>query len=299
MNADGSEPVAPTKTMPGSRIRFGIRMASGFGSQADGGYAQYWCDRNLAVPPRRWFRFQSDRVVVASACWRNSGEDYLYFSSRYGRFSYDENPVSGLWRVVRLNRTDGQLRTIVHGPGSAVRPWLSPDQKELYFVSRDRSKTLLEVANLETGQRRTIADWLDADQMEGFALHGLYPAFDWVDDSGQELVIWAGGKIWRLNVETGQRTEIPFRVKGNWTFHEVVRPQNQISDTVQANIIRWPSLHADGRLAFSALGMLWIRQPDGRIERVSESTGLRPPGVQTERRWRGPVFGMGSLASCC
>ena len=204
------------------------------------------------------------------------GEDYLYFSSRYGRFSYDENPVSGLWRVVRLNRTDGQLRTIVHGPGSAVRPWLSPDQKELYFVSRDRSKTLLEVANLETGQRRTIADWLDADQMEGFALHGLYPAFDWVDDSGQELVIWAGGKIWRLNVETGQRTEIPFRVKGNWTFHEVVRPQNQISDTVQAKIIRWPSLHADGRLAFSALGMLWIRQPDGRIERVSESTGFAP-----------------------
>ncbi|MEC7949238.1 MAG: amidohydrolase family protein [Myxococcota bacterium] len=198
---------------------------------------------------------------------------YVYFSTRNGRFDYDHDPVAGLWRVVRLDRQTGQMRTIVGGGGSAVRPELSPDGRTLAFVSRDRTKTLLEVMELDSGRRRVIADWLDHDHMEGFALHGVYPDMAWLPSD--EIVLWAEGKLWRLGLD-GARTEIPFTASGTWTFHDVPRPTLAPANEVTARVVRWPVAAPDGRIAFSAMGVLWERSAAGTVTRVSEGNGYAP-----------------------
>ena len=134
---------------------------------------------------------------------------------------------------------------------------LVPDGSGLVFVSRDRNKTLLEHLDFETRTRRVIADWLDHDQMEGFALHGVYPAMDWTDDG--DLVLWAGGKLWRLKLD-GTRIEIPFRVNETWRIHDVQRTPHAPSDTIQAKVNRWASANRFGDLAYSAMGRLVVQR---------------------------------------
>jgi imidazolonepropionase-like amidohydrolase len=186
----------------------------------------------------------------------------VWFSSRSDRFSYDDDPLRGLWRVMRLDRETGDLRTEVGGNGSAVRPSLSPDGKGMVFVSRDRSKTLLEYLDFETRERRVLADWLDHDQLEGFALHGVYPAMDWTADG--ELVLWAGGKLWRLSLD-GVRREIPFTASGTWTFHDVPRWPSEPPETVVARLNRWANINQRGDIAFSAMGRLIIQDSAGKV----------------------------------
>ncbi len=198
---------------------------------------------------------------------------YVYFSSRNSRFEYDHDPVGGLWRIVRLDRKTGQQRTIVGGAGSASRPELSPDGRTLAFVSRDRTKTLLEVMDLDTGRRRVVADWLDHDHMEGFALHGVYPDMAWLPSG--EIVLWAKGKLFRVSLD-GTRIQIPFKAKGTWTFHDVPRAALAPPEAVTAKVVRWPVESVDGRLAFSAMGALWVQDGDGPATRVSEGRGYSP-----------------------
>jgi imidazolonepropionase-like amidohydrolase/Tol biopolymer transport system component len=200
-------------------------------------------------------------------------EQHLWFSSRWGRFSYDENPIDGLWRIVRQDRDSGEQRTVLRGAGSAARPLPTPDGSGLVFISRDREKTLLEHFDLQTKKRRVLADWLDNDQMEGFALHGVYPAMDWTDDG--DLVLWAGGKIWRLSMD-GERIEIPFSVRGTWRFHDVPRWPDASTEQLSSKLIRWPTWNQSGDVAFSALGQLWLKSGQSAPKKISKTTGFAP-----------------------
>ena len=200
-------------------------------------------------------------------------DDYLWFSSRYGRFDYNENPASGLWRIERMDRRTGDSLPVAHGPGSASHPMLTPDGQSLVFVSRDRTQTLLERLDLETGTRTVLADWLSPDALEGFALHGTYPRMDWTEDG--DLVLWAQGKLWRMSLD-GERTEIPFHLQGDWTMHDVARPTIDIADASTAKVVRWSSKSARGAIAFSALASVYVRTEDGETTRISQGTGYAP-----------------------
>ena len=41
-------------------------------------------------------------------------DDYLWFSTRWGRFSYDDNPIDGLWSIVRQHRDSGDELSLIH-----------------------------------------------------------------------------------------------------------------------------------------------------------------------------------------
>ncbi len=198
---------------------------------------------------------------------------YFYFSSRNGRFEYNQDPVGGLWEIHRRDRRTGQYATVAYGPGSASRPSLSPDGRTLVFVTRDRTATLLEAMDLATGRRRVLADWLSPDEMEGFALHGTYPGMDWTDDG--DLVLWAQGKLWRLGLD-GKRAEIPFHVQGAWTVADVVRPTVSVPEVVTARVLRWATRSARGATAFSAMGQLYVQTPEGTATRIGAGTGYAP-----------------------
>ncbi len=199
--------------------------------------------------------------------------DAIYFSSRHGRFEYGHDPVAGLWDVIRLDRRTGEMATVVSGAGSAVRPVVDPTGKNLIFVSRDRTKTLLESIALETGVRTVLQAGLSPDEMEGFALHGSYPAMDWY--SG-ELVYWARGKLWRLDPDVSAPTEIPFQLDGTWTQHDVPRKAWRPDEVVQAKVLRSTVANARGAIAFSAFGQLWTQGPSGAPNRIGRGTGYMP-----------------------
>jgi len=199
---------------------------------------------------------------------------YVYFSSRAGRFRYASDAHRQLWRIERLDRRTGEIRTIASGAGSATHPMITPDGDALVFVHRNETATELVSMSLATGRRTVLWDGLSPDNMEGFALHGTYPRMDWADDG--RLVLWADGKLWALDPASGARTHIPFRVRGTWRMHDVARPQGEIPDRVVASVVRGPADGPEGRVAFSALGSLWVQTPDLVVEKLSDRSGFAP-----------------------
>ena len=197
---------------------------------------------------------------------------HLWFSSRAGRFDYDANPLRGLWQIMRLDRETGELRTEISGNGGAIRPHRTPDGSGLVFASRDRTKTLLEHLDLETRERRVIGDWLDHDQMEGFALHGVYPSGDWTDEELE-------GKLWRVSM-TGKRTEILSR-KRSVAFHDVPRWPNPPPNTVKSRVNRWTTVNRFGDIAYSAMGRLIVQTASGQTHDLG--TGFAPNWAQDGR----------------
>ena len=199
----------------------------------------------------------------------------MVYSSRQGRFEYGGDPVGGLWFIAERDLHTGKERNLISGPGSASRPLQHPDGRRVAFISRDRTKTLLELYDRETGRRQVLWDGLHHDQMEGFALHGTYPKIDWTADH-QGIVLWAQGKLWRVSL-TGGVSPVPFVAEGSWQLHEVHRTAHAIPDTVDVKLLRWPSQQPGSTVwAFSAMGVLWLRAADGTTRRLSPGTGYSP-----------------------
>ncbi|MCP4867764.1 MAG: amidohydrolase family protein [Proteobacteria bacterium] len=213
---------------------------------------------------------------------------FVYFSARGPRYSYNRDPNQGIWQIRRYDRTTGQQRPVTGEGGGAVRPTPSPDGRHLAVVRRVRATTTLEILDLHTGGLRRIGDWLDPDEQEGFAVNGLYPRMDWFDD-GRRLLLTAGGCFWIVDVETGERTEIPFVASVDLSITAAVRPKRSpVADEVASKLVRWPVVSPDGStLVFGALGSLWrMDLPDGPPERLTrDAVNEFGPAWSPDGRW--------------
>jgi Tol biopolymer transport system component/imidazolonepropionase-like amidohydrolase len=200
---------------------------------------------------------------------------YVYFSEDMypgGYFQYNKDPNSQIYVIRRYDRQEGKVEDVVAGPGGACRPQASPDGKKLAFVRRIRTKSVLFVHDLETGQNFPLFDGLDKDQQEAWAIFGVYPGFNWTPDS-RHIVIWGQGKLWKVDAANGQASPIPFEAKAKHRFQETVRFENKAyEDQFTARVIRHAVTSPDERmLAFSALGYLWKKElPDGKPTRLTD-----------------------------
>ena len=88
---------------------------------------------------------------------------------------------------------------ITGGPGGAARPQISRDGTKLAFVKRVRTKSVLYVHDLKTGEEWPIYDDLNKDQQEAWAIFGVYTNFNWMPND-EDIVIWAGGKFKKINI---------------------------------------------------------------------------------------------------
>lgn len=182
-----------------------------------------------------------------------------------GSFQYNKDSNAGIYAIQRLEFAKGETKTIVSGPGGACRPTPSPDGKSLAFVRRVRFKTTLQVMDLASGAIRMLADDLERDHQETWAIFGTYPTIDWMPD-GKELVFWARGKLWRLNASTLERREIPFHVHSTRKRSAVVRQKHVVAqDTFDVKMLRSVRVSPAGdAVVYQALGRLWVRAlPDG------------------------------------
>jgi imidazolonepropionase-like amidohydrolase/Tol biopolymer transport system component len=210
-----------------------------------------------------------DGAEVDSFSASNDGR-YVYYGASPA-FQYERNPHTPVWSVNRYDRRTGEKRVVSSGNGSSASPLVSPDGKSVAFIRRVGTASTLWIHDLATGSERELWDGLDRDQIESFATHNVYPAYDWMPDS-RSIVIWAGGKIRRVSVAGGEVATIPFRAEVSMTYHQPLRSsRDPAGDTVSARLIRWPVISPDGKsLVFNALGQLyWVNLPDGTPERVT------------------------------
>ena len=195
---------------------------------------------------------------------------YLYLGQS-APFSYERNPYTAIWSVVRYDRETGESRPVTGGNGSAAVPVLSPDEQSIAFIRRVGTRTTLWIHDLRDGSERQVWDGLDRDMIEAFGGNYIYPAYDWTPD-GRHLVVWAGGKINRVAADGSGVNVIPFEADVSVRIHEPLRAkQEPAPDTVHSRLVRWPVVSPDGdTLVFNAMGHLYFMTlPDGTPQRMT------------------------------
>ena len=202
---------------------------------------------------------------------------YLYFSDDAtpgGTFEYSKDPNGQIYVIQRLDRETGEVEPYVTGPGGSIRPTPSPDGRWLAFIRRVRYQSTLYLMDIESGREIPIYDGLDRDLQETWAIHGVYPGISWTPDS-QSIVFWAGGDIRRIDIDSREVSEIPFRVTDTRRVQDAVRfPVEVAPEQFDVRMIRWAQTSPDGsRAVFEALGHLWIRDlPTGQARRLTRQT---------------------------
>jgi Tol biopolymer transport system component/imidazolonepropionase-like amidohydrolase len=199
---------------------------------------------------------------------------YVYFSEDVTQgpyFQYNKNPHDVIYAIKRLDRESGETETIVATPGGAVRPQPSPDGKSLAFIKRVREKSVLHVLDLDSGEVKPLWDGLSHDLQEAWAIFGPYANYAWTPDSKQ-LVIWAQGKIWRVDATSGTPAQIAFRADVEQRVTQPLRFEQTIeSGSFQPKMIRDVAASPDGKtVVFHALGHLWTKTlPNGAPSRLT------------------------------
>ncbi|MEX2594847.1 MAG: amidohydrolase family protein [Anditalea sp.] len=202
---------------------------------------------------------------------------YLYYSEDVapgGAFEYNRDPNKQIYVIKRYNFNTGETITVTGGPGGAARPQISPDGKLLAFIKRVRTKTVLYLHDLETGEEWPVYDQLNKDQQTAWAIFGVYPNFSWMPDN-ENIVFWSGGKINSVNIHSLAVKNIPFTVDATVKMAEHVHFQTPIADgEFTAKMIRDAVTSPDGQtLAFGALGYVWTKNlPNGTPKRLTSGT---------------------------
>lgn len=185
-------------------------------------------------------------------------------------FLYAQDSNTEVFQIKKVSLENGTVETAVGGPGGAVRPAPSPDGSKLAFVKRVRAKSRLFVKDLVSGELTMLDDDLDYDMQEGWAVHGLYPNMDWTPDS-KEIVYWSRGKIWRLDVASGEKAEIPFHVQDTRTVYAPPRFKVDVApDTFRTKMVRFATPSPDGKaVVFESLGALYVKRGNDAPEKLT------------------------------
>jgi len=216
---------------------------------------------------------------------------YVYWSEDVTpgpTFEYSKDPNAGIYAIKRLNRETGNIETVTGGAGGACRPQISPDGKLMAFVKRVRLKSVLYLRNLGTGEEWPVYDDLSHDQQETWAIFGVYPNFDWTPD-GKNIIFYAKGKIWNLDINSLQAVQIPFEVSTTQSVTEALHfPQRVFQEEFTARMIRQVTTSPDGKkIAFNAAGFVYTKDlPSGvpvRIDSLNDfeyDPSFSPDGKQ-------------------
>lgn len=220
---------------------------------------------------------KNDQQDVNEPCFSRDGR-YVYFSEDMypgGFFQYNKDPNNQIFVIKRIDREKGTIETVTGGPGGAMRPEISHDGKFLSFVKRVRTKTVLYIRNIETGEQWPIYDQLSKDQQEAWTIFGAYTGYAWTPDD-KSIIIWANGKIMKVDVTAANKaSEISFNCTVNQRIADAVRFQQELNpSSFTAKVIRQARTSPDGKwVVFNAVGYLWRKElPAGKPRRITNGT---------------------------
>ena len=200
----------------------------------------------------------------------------LYYSEDVypgGYFQYNKDPNSEIFAINSYNMETGEIKRVTGGPGGACRPQISNNGEKIAYVRRVREKSVLYIYEIATGREWAIYDQLSKDQQEAWTIFGIYTGFDWMPDD-KEIVIWAKGKIVRVNIENKKATDVTFTVQAKHKLMETVQFQNEAyEDQFEVKVLRNATTSPDGtKIVFSALGSLYASQNGKTPERLTTGT---------------------------
>ncbi len=202
---------------------------------------------------------------------------YLYYSRRAGAL-WGKN--FSLWNISRRDLDTGRQEQVLSIAGSSMRPVVSPDGRYLAYTRRLENSTELRIRDLLTAQDRRLVHPVTRDMQEAVGTRDMYPGYDFTPD-GSEIVISYGGKIKRVNVNSGAVKDIPFLAQVNLD----VAPSLKLAQTnpvgpLQARVIQTPRLSPDGeRLTFSAFGKIYVMPASGGSPRRLTDTAISTDGI--------------------
>ncbi|HEX6976314.1 MAG TPA: amidohydrolase family protein [Vicinamibacterales bacterium] len=216
---------------------------------------------------------------------------YVYYSKDVTpgqQFEYNKDPNGTIYAIMRRDLNTGRERTFVSVQGGSVTPRVSPDGKTLAYLRRVRTQSKLYLRDIESGRDRALFDHVDKDLQEAWAIHGLYPQYAWMPD-GKSIVIWGEGKIWRVDVASGQGTVIPFNARVETTINNAVRFEQKVfTPDFQVKALTRVSASPDRKhVAYSALGHVYVKDlPGGDPKRLTKDEALEfAPRWSADGQW--------------
>jgi len=191
-------------------------------------------------------RLTQDPLSATQPAWSPDGK-WIAFSSN-GQISI-------------ISPDGGSVRQVTSGSQDGGPSW-SPDNKNLFFISRRSSLPQIWSIALEGGEPKQLTNESD--------LYNYSPR--WMPGRNA-LVYTAGGKIHVLDLTSGIHDVIPFRARLKISRESYKRKSIKIpmpGERLSVRGIYRPAPSPEGdRIAFAALGDLWIRHKDGRIEQIT------------------------------
>jgi Tol biopolymer transport system component len=197
-------------------------------------------------------------LKTVGAAWSPDGR-HIWYAGRSGDWMYNANFPQ--YQLFRYDRETGTSTLMTSRYGSAFRPALSPDGRWLVYGTRDRAQTGLVLRDLESGDEEWLAYPVQRDEMESRAPLDVLPGYSFTPDS-RAVIVSYGGEIWRVPVDRGTATKIPFEADVKVDIGPEVKFAYQVDSaaTVTARQIRNPVLSPDGRrVAFTAFNRLWLQ----------------------------------------
>lgn len=212
---------------------------------------------------------EPEQMRLSGAAFRDDPR-YIWFAQGSGAWDY--NASFPQYQLATYDRDRGEIFERSSRYGSAFRPTLSPDGQWLVYGTRHDAETGLRLRNLETGDERWLAYPVQRDDQESIATRDLYPGMSFTPDS-EALIASYGGKIWRIPIDGGDPSEIPFTADVEVPMGPELDFEYPIEDDPEFTIseIRNAVPSPDGsRLAFTALDRLYVMDyPDGTPQQLT------------------------------
>jgi Tol biopolymer transport system component/cytosine/adenosine deaminase-related metal-dependent hydrolase len=181
-------------------------------------------------------------------------------------WSPDGRWIACVWRggIAVLASNGGSVRQVTKGPADQAPSW-SPDGRQIFFLSPSTGELQVWSVPVEGGKP---VQWTDEHDLSAYAPQ-------WIPHKNL-LSYVAGGKIRTLDTKSGTRGTIPFSAR----ITLARKSYKQISPALPAPGQRLPVRSTcspvsspDGQLiAFSALGDLWLRHADGKVEQLTSGS---------------------------
>ena len=210
---------------------------------------------------------EEDDEVWGSGAEVSPDGEYLYFAQ-----GVDSNGPVENFPVTQISRYDfatGAVDQITRGEGGAVRPVLSPVGNLLVYGTRDETQTGFRIRDLKSGEDRWLTYPVQRDAQENYRppSRDLLPGYSFTPD-GNAIVFNAAGKIWQVDIDSGIKTEIPFRADieldiGPDLTASYAVPQGPLT----ATLIHNPQLSPDGEeIVASVLTKLYVMDTEDGAE---------------------------------